>query len=59
MLKKKKLRYSKIVIIVRENNPEIAAFEPGDEEKAEAYFDRASAQWSESFLCTVEKGPVV
>lgn len=55
----RQLLYSRIVIICREGRSEITPFKPGDEKDAEEYFDIASANWSDSYLCIVEKGPAV
>jgi len=53
----KKFVYSMIVVIVREGEKEVVPFE--DEDEAREFFEKASLQWSDSFLCKVVKGPVV
>ena len=51
--------YSRLVIFNREGVSEVTGFEPGNEREAEKFFDLASAQWSDSFLCLVLRGPKV
>lgn len=48
--------YPWLVVIVREGTPTVTPF--ANEQDARDYFDVAAAQWSESFLCRVEIGPV-
>jgi hypothetical protein len=55
----KKPLYSKIVIIYAEGTTEVVPFERGREKEAEEYFKNASESWSDSYLCTVERGPTV
>jgi hypothetical protein len=50
-------RYSHIVAIVREGDPEVRGFH--DYKAAFDWYDAAGTQWSESFLCEVVKGPLV
>jgi hypothetical protein len=47
--------YRWLVVIVREGVPEVTGF--WELEEAERHFDRASWQWSDSFLVEVVKGP--
>lgn len=44
-----------LVVIVREGVPEIVVFT--HEADAQAHFDKASAQWSDSFLARAVKAP--
>lgn len=55
---KNKSCYSRIVIIFREGEVRIIPFEQGFEKEAKNFFEKASQQWSDSFLCDVLKGPV-
>ena len=56
---KDNLLYEYLVIIIREGVSEIIPFESKDyPENVEKYFDRASTQWSDSYLCKVIKGPI-
>lgn len=45
-----------LVVIAREGVPEVRPFD--DENEARAYEDFWGAQWSESYVCRVIKGPV-
>jgi len=48
--------YRWIVVIVREGLPEVTGFlERSD---AESFFDRASLQWSDSYMAEVVKVPL-
>ncbi len=55
----RKLLYTIIVIINREGESQIVPYKEGEEEEAEKFFDKASQNWSDSYFCRVEKGPVV
>ena len=44
-----------LVVIVREQTPEVTEFH--SYEDAIQYFDTASINWSESYLCEVKFGP--
>lgn len=55
----KTLVYSILVVIVREGVPELTGFREGEEREAEEYFEKVSMNWSDSFLCRVERGPRV
>ncbi len=59
LAEEKKPNYSRIVIIFQEDKPEIVGFLNGDEEAAEEFYEKAGAQWSDSYLCQVLKGPLV
>lgn len=48
-------RYTHLVVIFREQIPTITGF--FDLASAQAFFDRAAAQWSDSFLTEIIKGP--
>lgn len=51
-------RYTHLSVICREQEPpEVRGFQ--DLASAAAYFENASAQWSESFLVEIIKGPLV
>lgn len=52
-----KPKYPWLVVIVREGVSEATGFT--DEKAAYDYYDRAGTQWSDSYLCRVERGPVV
>ncbi len=45
-----------LVVIAREGVPEVTGF--WEREDAEDYFDRASIQWSDSYLVEVVRGPI-
>ena len=56
---KKELLHEHLVVICREGISEIIPF--GNEytlEEIEEYFERASTQWSDAYLCKVIKGPI-
>lgn len=46
-----------LVVISREGVPEVTGF--NDLEEATCFFEAASAQWSDSYLCEVKRGPKV
>lgn len=49
--------YSYLVVIIREGVPEVTGFY--SLEVASKFFELASAQWSDSYLCEVKRGPKV
>ena len=51
------MKYTWLVVIVREGAPEVTGFD--NHKDAYDYFDRHGAQWSESYLCEVILGPKV
>lgn len=55
----KKLQYEWLVIIFKDGQPEFSPFTDTDQEEVEKYFEKASEQWSDSYLCKVIKGPVI
>jgi hypothetical protein len=55
MRDKMKLLYTHLVIIIYEGKPVVTGF--NNYEDAREFFENASLQWSDSFLCTVLKGP--
>ena len=55
----KELLYVYLIVICREGITEVVPF--GSEctlEEIERYFDRASEQWSDAYLCKVIRGPI-
>lgn len=50
-------KYTYLVIIYREQTPTITPFY--DLETATAFYDEAGAQWSETFLVEILRGPLV
>lgn len=48
--------YRWIVVIVREGVPEVTGF--WERSDAESFFDRASLQWSDSYMAEVVKVPL-
>ncbi len=50
-------RYTHLVVIFREQIPSVHGFY--DRASAEAFYDLAAQQWSESFICEILKGPLV
>ena len=53
------MKYTRVVIIFREGELGVVPFEKGREQEAEEFFDKASLNWSGSFLCEVIKGLIV
>jgi hypothetical protein len=51
------LRWQYLVVIVREGVPEVTGF--NDIDDATAFCHLHGAQWSDSYLCNVVKGPVI
>lgn len=50
-------RYTRLIVLAREGELEVIPFVEGQEEEAEALFERYRQNWSDVYLCQVLKGP--
>lgn len=52
--------YTRLIVIKRDDEPiEVIPYGPGQEQEALEMYEKISAQWSDVFLCTVDRGPLV